>query len=334
MGCCIPRPSKEELIRHFWANLPIRHISLEKFTNDLIPNYKTDDIERDVSAFKNYFITSTYLVYGDDTLREVCINLFTRLSKESELNWLIFCLAFLCRFDHDNNKNKTSLLNLSKFLNNHIIRDCDRTCDEEYILIFHFRKFYATFIAMISYESIEPIHALHEDNDYVSYLKKVYSHYNIDRLIEERIDYMGKRVQLKLSALFASHEFNFLRDENGIRLKLINLYETPVFKERESTASSKPKKSRLNRSADMSLVKNVERQQTQEAEIMVESKSARLEVVQEEKVVVEEHIDNRTTLNQTAQEKIEVEKLVVVCNKEEEWQDDTNADMERYGMAL
>jgi hypothetical protein len=232
MGCCSPKPNKEDLISQFWTYLPIRQVHIERFANDLIINYKSDHIHRDLAAFKAFFFNSTYLLYGDEHIQETCYKLFNNLAQEHEINLVIFCIAFLCQFDKDIKKNKNAILQISKFLNTHIIREPDRTCDEEYILQFHFKKLYSLFIEMVSYESIEPVLFAYDDREYIDHLRQVYSHSVINRLIEERIDYLGKSVQIRLT-VFLSKEVYSIKNDNEVRNRLVALYDLPKSHRRE-----------------------------------------------------------------------------------------------------
>jgi hypothetical protein len=328
MGCCTAKPNKEEMLKHYWANLPIRSVTLDRFTQDLISKYRSFDMDKDIDSFNDFFLNPTYLIFGDDTLKEACTKLFAKLAKENDISWLIFCLAFLCRFDKDNSKNKSNLIILSKFLNNHIVRDTDRTCDEEYILIFHFKKFYTMFVAMVSIESVDPMFMLHNDEEYAEYLKKIYAYPLIDQLVEERIDILGKKVQLKLSSLLLN-EFWYLRDDCGLRSKLISLYDT--FSVLPAKSSKK-----VNHSVDVSFSKSVdkyeEKKESSRTVQVVESKHVGL-VEQQTTVVVEE----RSVIVEETSPATN-KKSVIVKKKEEPvddgWEDDSRPDMEQFGSVL
>jgi hypothetical protein len=331
MGCCTAKPNKEELLKHFWANLPIRQVTLDKFTNNLTSNYKSHDLDKDINAFKQHFINTTYLVYGDDKLRQVCINLFTKLSKDNEISWLIFCLAFLCKFDTDTSKNKINLTSLSKFLKNNIIRNSDRTCDENYMLIFHFRKFYTTYVAMISLDSIEPVHSLHDDIEYVNYLKRVYTYYNIDRLVEERVDSLNKPVQIKLSNLLEI-EVCYLKDDNGIRNRLNTLFEIPIHKNPTTKISAENNSNKsVENVSEKFFVKQVERN----GRITGESKQVKFEeiILEDPKSeMIEQHFETHNSVSHSVSKKAEAKKSTQ--QRQINFEDDTVPDTEKYAHML
>jgi hypothetical protein len=311
MGCCAPKANKEDQIKQFWANLPIRQIHINKLANELEVNYKTDHIHRDVAAFRTFFLTPGYLLYGDEYQQEICTELFTHLAQEHEINLLIFCLCFLCQFDKNDEVNRRAISQISKFLNTHIIRSPDRTCDEEYMLLFHFKKFLKIYIEMLTSDSINPILSQYDDKDYIDHLKQIYSQNVVERLIDERVEILNKVVQIRLN-VFLRNELNFLRDDHGIRTRLFILHDMPQSHRYEKKKSVEEERTSA---VTVETTQYIELREEKAETVLFEE---RKEVVIEEPMII--------------YEKPEVKKAT--RKGRESWHDDEGGDVEKFAMML
>jgi hypothetical protein len=217
MGCCVPRPQKEELIKYFWASLPIRKMSIKEFKN-CIKNFKRGKNEsEDIEKFKEFFLNENYLVFGSEQVRKICFKIFEEEVQKKNFNHFLFSLALLCQWNKetkDETANKRYLNRVDEYLGTKILK-YNETSREWYIPYNDLLIIYRRYVEMTTLHSIEPVLSLSEVDEkaLIIDLRARYSEHKIEFVINERLSTRSERVTL---STFIQNDLDWLtRDDNS-----------------------------------------------------------------------------------------------------------------------
>jgi hypothetical protein len=190
MGCVGSRPQKEELLKYFWASLPIRRMTARRFKKSIKHYKRGDNQTEEAKNFKDHFVNSNYLVFGNEECQKVCRRIFEDEAEKKHFNHFLFAIALLCTWGaepKDEADNKRWLRRIDEYLKLNIIRYTDGK--EEWIDYNDLVIIYRRFVEMVSLRSVEHVMSLSETDEkvYVQELKLRYSESKIDALVRDRL---------------------------------------------------------------------------------------------------------------------------------------------------
>jgi hypothetical protein len=223
MGCCTPKPRREEeLIKYFWASLPIRRMTIKHFKNCLRQYKRGETKEEDIKNFKEFFLNETYLLHEVDHLEPVSNKIFEIECQKEHFNHFLLCISLLAQWWKDAKRedaNMRYLLRVDEYLKLGIFKFHEPT-KEWYIPLNDLIIVFKRFIEMTTLNSVEPV--LNEsDIDEAETMTELLDRYDdnkIDFIIREKLAGRTERVTLRS---FVQNDLDWLTRDDSSRQTLL-----------------------------------------------------------------------------------------------------------------
>jgi hypothetical protein len=231
MGCTTHKPQREELLKYFWASLPIRRM-LARHVKNCVKIYNREENEDDeFQHFQEFFMTDDYLLFGNEQMRKVCRTIFEKEATRKNYSHFLFCIVLLSQWYKElkhEEYNVIYILRFNEYLKLNLLKYNEAT-HEWYFTYDDLFIIMKRFIEMTTVNSVKHVLTLSDGDDKRALLNELKNRYSVDRIDQMIRDKLAKRPDRITVLNFVQNDLDWLTRDDSPRQTLL-ARETELYK--------------------------------------------------------------------------------------------------------